>query len=157
MLLAAIRLDRPFIFIGGGQMFPVVYEGERFGFVKGMEIISQQYVRLQEGKLDPDVYEKQLEELTNCCGSSSGACGEMTTGNTMQLLTEALGFSIPGSSTSVGVSAEKIRQAKATGKRIVELARKQIKPSQIFALNSLKNAMAVEMAICGGTNSIVHL
>lgn len=157
MLLAALRMDRPFIFIGGGQMLPSDYEGERFGFVKGMEIISQQFVRLQDGKLEPEEYEKQMEELTDCCGSSAGACGEMTTGNSMQLLTEALGFSVPGSSTSVAVSSEKIWQAKATGKRIMDLARKQIKPSQIFTLNSLKNAMAVEMAICGGTNSLVHL
>ena len=81
----------------------------------------------------------------------------MTTGNSMQLLTEALGFSVPGSSTSIAVSAEKIWQSKETGKRIVDLARRQIKPSEIFTLNSLKNAMAVEMAICGGTNSLVHL
>ena len=51
MLLAALRMDRPFIFIGGGQMLPSDYEGERFGFVKGMEIISQQLDKLQEGKL----------------------------------------------------------------------------------------------------------
>jgi dihydroxy-acid dehydratase len=75
----------------------------------------------------------------------------------MQLLTEALGFSLPGSSTSVAVSAEKIWQAKETGKRIVELARTNTKPSEIFTLDSMKNAMAVEMAICGGTNSLVHL
>ncbi len=81
----------------------------------------------------------------------------MTTGNSMQLLTEALGFSLPGSSTSVAVSAEKIWQARETGKRIVDLARKQIKPSHIFTAESMKNAMAVEMAICGGTNSLVHL
>ncbi len=157
MLLAALRMDRPFIFIGGGQMLPSDYEGERFGFVRGMEIISQEFNRLQEGILSPEQYARELEELTDCCGSSAGACGEMTTGNSMQLLTEALGFSVPGSSTSVAVSAEKIWQSKETGKRIVDLARKQIKPSDIFTLNSMKNAMAVEMAICGGTNSLVHL
>ena len=157
MLLAALRLNRPFAFIGGGQMLPCDYEGERFGFVRGMEIMSQELNKLMDGKLGLEDYEAKLEELTDCCGSSAGACGEMTTGNSMQLLTEALGFSVPGSSTSVAVSAEKIWQAKETGKRIVELARKQVKPSDIFTLNSLKNAMAVEMAICGGTNSLVHL
>lgn len=157
MLLAAIRMDRPFIFLGGGQMLPSDFEGERFGFVRGMEIISQNFNRLREGSMSPADYECELEELTSCCGSSAGACGEMTTGNSMQLLTEALGFSVPGSSTSVAVSAEKIWQAKETGKCIVNLANKQIKPSDIFTLNSMKNAMAVEMAICGGTNSLVHL
>jgi dihydroxy-acid dehydratase len=157
MLLAALRLDRPFAFIGGGQMLPCDMNGERFGFVKGMEIVSQQFNKVMAGEVPLEEYEAQVEELTNCCGSSAGACGEMTTGNSMQLLTEALGFSVPGSSTSIGVAAEKIWQAKETGKRIVELAKKEIKPSQIFTLKSLKNAMAVEMAICGGTNSLVHL
>ncbi len=157
MLLAAIRMDRPFAFIGGGQMLPCDYEGERFGFVRGMEIISQDLNKLNAGKMSIEEYEAKLEELTDCCGTSAGACGEMTTGNSMQLLTEALGFSVPGSSTSIAVSAEKIWQAKETGKRIVDLARNQVKPSQIFTLKSLKNAMAVEMAICGGTNSLVHL
>ena len=138
MLLAALRMDRPFIFLGGGQMLPSDFEGERFGFVRGMEIISRQQILLQEGVLDQAEYDQQMETLTNCCGSSAGACGEMTTGNSMQLLTEALGFSLPGSSTSVGVSAEKIWQAKETGKRIVDLACKQIKPSAIFSLKSMK-------------------
>ena len=143
MLLAAIRMDRPFIFIGGGQMLPSDYEGERFGFVRGMEIISEEYNRLQEGILTQAQYERELEALTDCCGSSAGACGEMTTGNSMQLLTEALGFSVPGSSTSVAVSAEKIWQSKETGKRIVDLAQKQIKPSDIFTLSSIPDAEAI--------------
>ena len=157
MLLAALRLNRPFIFIGGGQMLPSDYEGERLGFVRGMEIITGELNKLNDGRLLPEDYERELEEITDCCGSSAGACPEMTTGNSMQLLTEALGFSLPGSSTSIAVSAEKIWQSKETGKKIVELARKKIKPSDIFTLNSMKNAMAVEMAICGGTNSLVHL
>lgn len=157
MLLAAIRMNRPFIFLGGGQMLPSDYEGQRFGFVRGMEIISRDFNRLKEGSMSPEDCERELEGLTDCCGSSAGACGEMTTGNSMQLLTEALGFSVPGSSTSVAVAAEKIWQAKETGKCIVNLAQKQIKPSDIFTLSSMKNAMAVEMAICGGTNSLVHL
>jgi dihydroxy-acid dehydratase len=157
MLLAALRLDRPFIFIGGGQMLPSDYEGERFGFVRGMEIISGELNKLRDGRLTCRDYESKLEEITDCCGSSAGACGEMTTGNSMQLLTEALGFSVPGSSTSIAVSAEKIWHSKETGKRIVDLARKKIRPSDIFTLNSMKNAMATEMAICGGTNSLVHL
>jgi dihydroxy-acid dehydratase len=157
MLLAAIRMNRPFAFIGGGQMLPCDYEGERFGFVRGMEIISQEFNKLQAGTLSAEEYEQTLEEITDCCGTSGGACGEMTTGNSMQLLTEALGFSVPGSSTSIGVSAEKIWHAKETGKRIVDLARTETKPSDIFTIRSMKNAMAVEMAIAGGTNSLLHL
>jgi dihydroxy-acid dehydratase len=157
MLLAAIRLDRPFIFIGGGQMLPCDFEGEWSGFVRGREIISEEVNKVKDGLLPMEEFVTELEEITDCCGSSAGACGEMTTGNSMALLTEALGFSLPGTSTSVGVSAEKIRQSKETGKQIVDLALRRIKPSDIFTLNAMKNAMAVEMAICGGTNSLVHL
>lgn len=157
MLLAAIRMDRPFIFIGGGQMLPSDYEGERFGFVRGMEIIQKELKRLESGEIGQREFEQILEQLTDCCGTSAGACGEMTTGNSMQLLTEALGFSIPYSSTSLAVSAEKLWQAKETGKKIVELAKKDIRPSHIFTVESMKNAIATEMAICGGTNSLLHL
>ena len=68
MLLAALRLDRPFIFIGGGQMLPCDYEGERFGFVRGQEIIGQELNRLQAGDLSIEDYERKLEEITDCCG-----------------------------------------------------------------------------------------
>ncbi|MEJ2247546.1 MAG: dihydroxy-acid dehydratase [Acidobacteriota bacterium] len=156
MLLAALRLNRPFIFLGGGQMLPCEFEGERFGYVKGFENIARQHTRMRAGSLSRKEYACEMETVTSCCGTSAGACGEMTTGNPMQLLTEALGFSIPRSSTSVAVSAEKIWQAKETGKRIVDLSIRKIRPSEIFTLNSLKNVMAVDMAICGGTNSIIH-
>jgi dihydroxy-acid dehydratase len=157
MVLAALRLDRPFIFFGGGQMLPVDYEGERIGFVEGQEIMFHELQKLKDSPRSIRAYEKKMEEITDCCGSSAGACGEMSTGNTLALLTEAMGFSLPATSTSLGVSAEKIWQAKETGQKIVELARKEIKPSDIFSLNSLKNAIAVDMAACGGTNSLIHL
>ncbi len=157
MMLAALRLNRPFIFLGGGQMIPSEYEGKNIGYVDGQEIIIRE---LQKLKGAPDLveeYECKMEAITNCCGSSAGACGEMSTGNTLALLTEAMGFSLPGSSTSPGVAAEKIWQAKETGQRIVDLARKKITPRDILSLNALKNGIATNMAICGGTNSLIHL
>jgi len=157
MMLAAIRLNRPFIFIGGGQMIPSPYRGKNIGYVEGQEIVVQELRKLKDAPHLKEAYEELLEEVTDCCGSSAGACGEMSTGNTMALLMEALGFSLPGTSTSVGVSAEKIWQSKETGKRIVDMARKELKPRDILTVESLKNAIAVNMAICGGTNSLVHL
>ena len=154
MVLAALRLNRPFMFIGGGQMLPADYQGERFGFVEGQEIMFRDINAMKD---QPELFEKKLEEVTDCFASSAGACGEMSTGNTMALLTEAMGFSLPRSSTSIGVSAEKTWQAKETGKKIVELAQKEIKPSDILTFNALKNAISVDMAVCGGTNSLIHL
>ena len=157
MMLAAIRLNRPFIFIGGGQMIPSPYKGRNIGYVEGQEIVVQELRKLKDAPHLREAYEELLEEVTDCCGSSAGACGEMSTGNTMALLMEGLGFSLPGTSTSVGVSAEKIWQSKETGKRIVDMAKKGLKPRDILTIESLKNAIAVNMAICGGTNSLVHL
>lgn len=154
MVLAALRLNRPFLFMGGGQMLPSDYQGKRFGFVEGQEIMFKE---LQSSRDDAEQYEKKLEEITDCFACSAGACSEMSTGNTLALLTEAMGFSLPYTSTSIGVSAEKIWQSKEAGKKIVELANKQIKPSDILTFDALKNAIAVDMAVCGGTNSLIHL
>lgn len=157
MMLAALRLNRPFIFIGGGQMIPTEYEGESLGYVDGQEILIKELLKMKTLPHLASSYEKKLEEITNCCGSSAGACGEMSTGNTLAILTEAMGFSLPGSSTTPGVMAQKIWEAKEVGQRIVEIAVKGIKPLEIFTMEALKNAIAVFMAICGGTNALVHL
>ena len=138
-------------------MLPADYEGERMGFVRGQEIMWQKLQWLKDNPGGLEEFEEELEEITDCCASSAGACGELTTGNSMAVLTEALGFSMPRTSTSMGVSAEKIWQSKQTGEKIVELAHKNIKPSDIFTAEALHNAIAVEMAVCGGTNSVVHL
>jgi dihydroxy-acid dehydratase len=157
LLLAALRLNRPFIFIGGGQMMPSDYEGKRLGFVRGQSIVQQ---KLQQSANTPNALEdlqQIMQEITDCCATSAGACNELTTGNTLAVLTEGMGIALPGSSTSPGVSAEKIWQAKETGEKILELVRRNIRPRDIITLNSLKNAIAVDMAICGGTNSVAHL
>ncbi|MEM3484740.1 MAG: dihydroxy-acid dehydratase [Candidatus Methanomethyliaceae archaeon] len=157
MILAAIRLNRPFILFPGGQMIPSSLEGRNIGYVEGQEIILKEFGKARSCKKAKESYLRRLEEITDYCGSSPGACGEMTTGNTLAILAEALGFSPPGTSTSLAVSAEKLRQAKEAGRMIVELVRKQVKPLEILTMASLKNAIAVDMAVCGGTNSVVHL
>jgi dihydroxy-acid dehydratase len=154
MLMAALRLDRPFIFLGGGQMLPAQCEGQRAGFQVGQAIARD---KIRQANADEEEALRIIRQVTSCCATSAGACPEFTTGNSMAALTEGLGFALPGSSTSPGVSAEKIWHAKATGEKIVELADKEIKPSHIFTLASLKNAIAVDMAIAGGTNAVVHL
>ena len=154
MLLAALRLDRPFIFIGGGQMLPCEYEGERFGFVRGQEIIAQELNKAQEGTLSVQEYEEKLEEITELLRHLRRRVRRADHRQLHAASDRGPRLLGPGLLTSVGVSAEKIWQAKETGKRIVDLAVKQIKPSRIFTIESMKNAMAVEMAICGGTNSL---
>jgi dihydroxy-acid dehydratase len=157
LILAALRLYRPFIFLGGGQMLPSDWEGERIGFVDGQTVLRNE---IEKHKDDPNIKEfitEKIAELTSCVGCSAGACGELTTGNSLAVLTEGLGIALPGSATSPGVSAEKIWHAKATGEMIVELVRRNIRPRDIITLNSMKNAIAVDMAVAGGTNSVVHM
>jgi dihydroxy-acid dehydratase len=157
LILAALRLNRPFIFLGGGQMLPSDWEGERIGFVDGQTVLRKDIERLKDDPNFEQIMSDKIEALTTCVGCSAGACGELTTGNSLAVLTEGLGISLPGSATSPGVSAEKIWHAKATGEAIVELVKRNIRPRDIITLNSMKNAIAVDMAVAGGTNSVVHL
>src|SRR4030042_1008451 len=156
LILAALRLNRPFIFIGGGQMMPSNYEGKRLGFVRGQSIVQEKMYR-KDKPLSVEEIGEIMQEITTCCATSAGACNELTTGNTLAVLTEGLGLALPGSSTSPGVSAEKIWHAKETGEKIMELVKRNIRPRDIVTFNSLKNAIAVDMATCGGTNSVAHL
>ncbi len=156
LILAALRLNRPFIFIGGGQMMPADWGGKRAGFVEGQDILRE-YMQQAGANLTQEALDLKIEEVTDCIACSAGACGELTTGNSLAVLTEGLGISLPGSATSPAVSAEKIWHAKETGEKIVELVKKNIRPRDVITLNSMKNAVAVDMAICGGTNAVLHL
>jgi dihydroxy-acid dehydratase len=156
LILAALRLNRPFIFIGGGQQMPSMYEGKRFGFVRGTNVMSQK-IRDAKKPMTAEQIEDLAQELSSCCATSAGACNELTTGNTMAVLAEGLGLALPGSSTSPGVSSEKIWQAKETGEKIMELVKRNIRPRDIVTMASMKNAIAVDMATCGGTNSVAHM
>jgi dihydroxy-acid dehydratase len=155
LVLAALRLNRPFIFLGGGQQMASDYEGKRIGFVEGQSVIREKIAKNPD--MSPEEVEKLLQAVTNACAACAGACNEFTTGNTMAVLTEGMGLALPGSSTSPGVSAEKIWHAKETGEKIIELVKRNIRPRDIVTLRSLKNAIAVDMATCGGTNSVAHM
>jgi dihydroxy-acid dehydratase len=156
-MLAALRLDLPFLFIGGGPMIPRNYQGSWLSYVKGQDIMFGELRKLHKDPSRADNFEKMMKKITSCAGSCAGACPEMTTGSTLTILTEALGFSLPGSSTLPGVFGEKVVDAKNSGEKIVELVNKKIKPSDIFTRNAFKNAIAVDMTIAGGSNSLVHL
>jgi dihydroxy-acid dehydratase len=156
LILAALRLNRPFIFLGGGQMMPSEWEGERLGFVRGQSLFREKMTD-KKRPLSGKALDEFIDEITSCCATSCGACNELTTGNTMAVLAEGMGLALPGSSTSPGASAEKIWHAKETGEKIMELVKKNIRPRDIITMKSLKNAIAVDMATCGGTNSVAHI
>lgn len=150
MIYAAIRLNRPCIIVTGGPMLPGEYQGKWVAVGAGYDIIHQ---KIKEGQYSDEV----LEKLTNRCGYSAGACAEMTTGNTMQILAEAMGITLPFSSIIPAVVSARIRSAKEAGMQIMHLVKYNIRPRDIITREAIRNAIAVHMAVCGGTNALIHI
>ena len=142
-LMAAGRLDLPAIAVTGGPMLP--------GFVGDREedLIS---VFEAAGRSQEDVF--NLEDIA-CPGA--GSCSGLFTANTMACMTEALGLSLPGCATAHAIDAKKIRIAKDSGRKIMELVLQEITARQIVTEKSFDNAISVDMAIGGSTNTVLHL
>ncbi len=147
-LLAAARLEVPVIIINGGPMMPGIYHNQRIDFKDLMERMN---VLIKEGKLD------ELRKLEESALPGPGSCAGLFTANTMNMLTEALGLMLPGASTVPAVEARRIWYAKKTGMRIVEMVKEGLTPDKILTQKALENAIAVDMALGGSTNSVLHL
>ena len=147
-LLAAARLEVPVIIINGGPMMPGVYHNERIDFKDLMEKMN---VLVKEGKLD------ELKKLEESALPGPGSCAGLFTANTMNMLTEAMGLMLPGASTVPAVEARRIWYAKRTGMRIVKMVEEGLTPDKILTRKALENAIAVDMALGGSTNSVLHL
>jgi len=149
MLMAAARLDIPAIVVTGGAMESGVFKGEKVGVntvFEGMGKVIAEKMTLEE-----------LSELETAACPGCGSCNGMFTANTMACLTEALGMSLPYCATALATSAQKLRIAKETGEKIIELTRKKLLPSKILTREAFENAIAVDMALGGSTNSVLHL
>jgi len=149
MLMAAARLNVPAISVTGGPMASGVLNGQKVGVNNVFEAVGKVFA----GKMT--VEESAMLENVACPGC--GSCNGMFTANTMACMTEALGMSLPYCATALANGALKQRIAKETGQKIVELIKKDIKPSQIMTQNAFENAAAVDMALGGSTNTILHL
>ena len=149
MLMAAARLDVPAISVTGGAMASGRFRGEKVGVTNVFEGMG----RVIAEKMTED----ELAQLESVACPGCGSCNGMFTANTMACLTEALGMSLPYCATALATSAEKLRIAKETGERIVSLIQKNLKPSQILTREAFENAVAVDMALGGSTNSVLHL
>ena len=148
-LMAAGRLDIPSIVVTGGPMLPGYVNDKYTDLISVSEGVGAHRV----GKLsDTDL--KWLENLS-CTGA--GSCAGMFTANTMACMTEALGMSLPGCATAHAVDAKKTRIAKETGERIVEMVLENLTPKKIVTFKSFENAIMVDMAIGGSTNTTLHL
>lgn len=150
MLIAALRLNIPAIVVTAGPMLDGSCKCEKISMIKGtFEAIGKFY--------NGDITEDELINLENEACPSAGACQGLYTANTMACLTETLGMSLPYCATSSAVSAKKRQLAFESGMAIVEMVRKDIKPLDIVTKDSLRNAIIMDLALGGSTNSILHI
>ncbi len=150
MLLAAARLDVPSIFVTAGPMLSGRYRGRRLAFVRDtFEAVG----RYRKGDID----EKELEALEEEACPGGGSCQGLYTANTMACLVETMGMSLPGCGTALAVSGKKRRLAYESGKRIVELVRMNCTARRILTETALRNAIVVDLALGGSTNTVLHL
>ena len=150
MLMAAARLDIPAIVVTAGPMHTGMYKMKRRSFVRDT------YEAIGRFK-NKEITESELSDLEVCACPGGGSCQGMYTANTMACLTEALGMSLKGCATALEGSAEKRRIAFDSGVRIVEMAREELIPSKILTKEAFENAVRVDMALGGSTNTALHL
>lgn len=149
MVMAALRLNLPAIVISGGPMLAGKYKGKAID----VSFVGECQGSYAAGKLDLN----ELGEIEQCGCPTWGSCAGMFTANTMNCLTEAMGLALPGNGTVPAVYTERIRLAKQTGAQIVELVKKGIKPLDFISMKSLENAIVVDVALGGSTNTVLHL
>ncbi|RJS85662.1 dihydroxy-acid dehydratase [Candidatus Bathyarchaeota archaeon] len=149
MLMAAARLNVPAIVVTGGPMLTGIFKGRRVDVTSIFEAVGE----VTAGKMSIEDLRLMEEYAFPGCGS----CNGMYTANTMACITEALGMSLPGCATSLAVSSAKARIAKLSGERIVKLVENDIKPLDIMTREAFENAIMVDMALGGSTNTVLHL
>ncbi len=149
MLMAAARLDIPAIVVTGGPMMPGKFQGKSVDLINVYEGVGA----VNSGKMT----EKELDELERCACPGAGSCAGLFTANTMACLTEALGMSLPGCATAHAVDSKKMRIARESGSRIVEMVKDQLLPSQIMTQDAFETAVAVDLALGGSSNTALHI
>ncbi len=149
MLMAAARLDIPSLLLTGGPMLPGSMEDRDLSLTDIFEGVG----KVARGTLS----EKQLLDLESCAMPGCGSCQGLYTANTMACLTEAMGMSLPSCAAIPAVDAAKLRIARESGERILTLIEKGITARKIITLPALRNAIRVDMALGGSTNTVLHL
>jgi len=150
-VMGLARLNRPSVFVYGGTILPGIHPGtnKECDIVSVFEAVGQ----YSAGKLD----EKGLREVEACSIPGPGSCGGMYTANTMASAIEAMGMSLPNSSTQLAIGAEKRDDCRRAGEAALSLLRAGIRPRDIITRKSLENAIAVVIALGGSTNAVLHL
>jgi len=153
MLMAAVRLNLPSIFISGGPML-----AGRLSSSDGVKKVDYISVFEAIGKVtNGQMTEEELEHLEEVGCPGCGSCAGMFTANTMNCLTEVLGMGLVGNGTIPAVDGRRRQLAKEAGQRVMELLANDIRPRDIITKDSIRNAFTVDMALGGSTNSVLHL
>ena len=149
MLLGAVRVNIPAIFVSGGPMLAGRKDGKKLSLSSMFEAVGA----YTSGKIDGK--ELNAYECTAC--PSCGSCSGMFTANSMNCLLEALGMALPGNGTIPAVYSARLTLAKRTGEAVMKLLKKNVRPRDILTPAALKNAERVDMAIGASSNSVLHL
>jgi len=149
MMMAAARLNIPSIVVTGGPMLSGIFKGRRVDVTAIFEAVGE----VTAGKLS----EEDLKMIEDRAFPGCGSCNGMYTANTMACAVESMGMSIPGCATALAVSSAKLRIAKESGEKIVDLVKNDIKPLDIMTPKAFENAIMVDMALGGSTNTVLHL
>jgi dihydroxy-acid dehydratase len=148
-MIAIARMDIPAIFVYGGTIKPGHYAGRDLTVVSAFEAVGQH----SAGKID----DRELLEVERRACPGKGSCGGMFTANTMSSVFEAMGMSLPFSSTMAAEDADKAESAAQSGTVLVDAIRRRLRPRQILTRKAFENGIAVVMAIGGSTNAVLHL
>lgn len=148
-LMAMGRLNRPSIMVYGGTIAPGHYNGQDLNIVSAFEALGQ--------KIGGKISEEDFRCIVKASCPGAGACGGMYTANTMAAAIEALGMSLPSSSSNPATSEEKKKECLEAGKAIKNLLEKDIKPKNIMTRKAFENAITVIMVLGGSTNAVLHL
>ena len=149
MLMAALRLNIPSIFISGGPMLAGRLQGRAVDLISVFEGVG--------GVKAKKITFAELQQLEDCACPGCGSCSGMYTANSMNCVTEALGLGLPGHGTIPAVLSARHRLAKQAGMKIMDLLRKNVRPRDIATLAAFKNAIAVDMALGCSTNTVLHI
>jgi dihydroxy-acid dehydratase len=149
MLMAAARLDIPSIVVTGGPMLPGEFKGKSVDLIDVYEAVGA----VSSGKMS----EEDMNELERCACPGPGSCAGLFTANTMACITESIGMSLPYCATTHAVAGKKIRLARESGEQILELIKYNITPSKIMTQSAFENAVAVDLALGGSSNTTLHV
>jgi dihydroxy-acid dehydratase len=149
MVMAAARLDIPSVVCSGGPMLAGKYRGEAID-------LNTMFANIP-GADSGEISESAWKEMEDCACPGAGSCSGMFTANTMNCLCEALGIALPGNGTIPAVFGERYRLSKAAGMAVVNLVKRRIRPGDIMTRKAIENAIALDMAFGGSSNSALHI